>query len=135
MKVKDNNPLRNKINLFIKTVNDLQNYRIDPEEKENIFSIPENMKNVLREIISSQEISEFIIDISNEKLEKTKKNDKKSKNKITKEVKEKEEEPINLFKYKKFQNIHINKKFLRIYLNPLIIVSSILCGGLSYVEL
>ena len=63
MKVKDNNPLRNKINLFIKTVNDLQNYRIDPEEKENIFSIPENMKNVLREIISSQEISEFIIDI------------------------------------------------------------------------
>ncbi len=105
MKVKDNNPLRNKINLFIKTINDLQNYRIDPEEKENIFSIPENMKNVLREIISSQEISEFIIDISNEKLEKTKKNDKKSKNKITKEVKEKEEEPINLFKYKKFQNI------------------------------
>ena len=65
MKVKDNNPLRNKINLFIKTINDLQNYRIDPEEKENIFSIPENMKNVLREIISSQEISEFIINISN----------------------------------------------------------------------
>ena len=40
-----------------------------PEEKENIFSIPENMKNVLREIISSEEISELIIDISNEKSE------------------------------------------------------------------
>ena len=103
MKVKDNNPLRNKINLFIKTINDLQNYRIDPEEKENIFSIPENMKNVLREIISSQEISEFIINISNEKLEKIKENNQKSKMKITKEVKE--EEPNNLFNYKKYQNI------------------------------
>ena len=105
MKEKEKNPLRNKINLFIRIMNDLQNYRIDPEEKENIFSIPENMKNVLREIISSEEISEFIIDISNEKSEKTKKNNEKSKKKMTIEVNEEKEETKNLFNYKKYQNI------------------------------
>jgi hypothetical protein len=60
MKIKDTNPIRNRINLFMRIIIDFQSYRVEPDEKDNIFSIPKNMKSVLRETLQSQIISPII---------------------------------------------------------------------------
>ena len=52
-KIKDTNPIRNRINLFMRIIIDFQSYRVEPDEKDNIFSIPKNMKSVLRETLHS----------------------------------------------------------------------------------
>ena len=54
MKIKDTNPIRNRINLFMRIIIDFQSYRVEPDEKDNIFSIPKNTKSVLRETLNTQ---------------------------------------------------------------------------------
>ena len=105
MKIKDTNPIRNRINLFMRIIIDFQSYRVEPDEKDNIFSIPKNTKSVLRETLQSQIISDFIENVQNERLEKSKHTEnQKLKRKLTLKKKE-EDETVNLFNYKKYKNI------------------------------
>ena len=80
--------LRTRFDLFEKMVNDFRNYKTRPDEIEIMFSIPPNMKKVLREVSSSDYFSELLIKNETEKTEKRRKQEKKRnelKRKLTKE--------------------------------------------------
>ena len=69
--------LRTRFDLFEKMVNDFRNYKTRPDEIEIMFSIPPNMKKVLREVSSSDYFSELLIKNETEKTEKRRKQEKK----------------------------------------------------------
>ena len=73
--------LRTRFDLFEKMVNDFRNYKTRPDEIEIMFSIPPNMKKVLREVSSSDYFSELLIKNETEKTEKRRKQEKKKKKK------------------------------------------------------
>ena len=69
--------LRTRFDLFEKMINDFRNYKTRPDEIEIMFSIPPNMKKVLREVSSSDYFSELLIKNETEKTEKRRKQEKK----------------------------------------------------------
>ena len=80
--------LNTKFDLFEKMINDFRNYKTRPDEIEIMFSIPPNMKKVLREVSNSDFFSELLIKNETEKTEKRRKQEKKKneiKRKLTKE--------------------------------------------------
>ena len=72
--------LRTRFDLFEKMINDFRNYKTKPDEIEIMFSIPPNMKKVLREVSNSDFFSELLIKNETEKTEKRRKQEKKKKN-------------------------------------------------------
>ncbi len=71
--------LRTRFDLFEKMINDFRNYKTKPDEIEIMFSIPPNMKKVLREVSNSDFFSELLIKNETEKTEKRRKQEKKKK--------------------------------------------------------
>ena len=69
--------LRTRFDLFEKMINDFRNYKTKPDEIEIMFSIPPNMKKVLREVSNSDFFSELLIKNETEKTEKRRKQEKK----------------------------------------------------------
>ena len=69
--------LRTRFDLFEKMINDFRNYKTKPDEIEIMFSIPPNMKKVLREVSNSDFFSEILIKNETEKTEKRRKQEKK----------------------------------------------------------
>jgi len=69
--------LNTKFDLFEKMINDFRNYKTRPDEIEIMFSIPPNMKKVLREVANSDYFSELLIKNETEKTEKRRKQEKK----------------------------------------------------------
>ena len=69
--------LKTKFDLFIKMISDFSTYKSKTEQTEIMFSIPKNMKTVLRQVSRSDFFSELLIKKKNEKKEKKKEKKKK----------------------------------------------------------
>ena len=69
--------LKTKFDLFIKMISDFSTYKSKTEQTEIMFSIPKNMKTVLRQASHSVFFSKLLIRNENEKIEKRKEKKKK----------------------------------------------------------
>ena len=66
--------LKTKFDLFIKMISDFSTYKSKTEQTEIMFSIPKNMKTVLRQASHSVFFSKLLIKNENEKIKKKKEN-------------------------------------------------------------
>ena len=70
--------LKTKFDLFIKMISDFSTYKSKTEQTEIMFSIPKNMKTVLRQASHSVFFSKLLIKNENEKIEKKKRKKKEN---------------------------------------------------------